>query len=55
MYYPYPYTVSELIDAIYEDNISHFEFISNMGGDSCDCNIHATINLIVSYQERAAV
>ena len=47
----YPYTISEFLDAIYEDNFSHFEFIGNMNGGDCDCNLHATINLIVQYQE----
>jgi hypothetical protein len=46
-----PYTINELIQAIYEDNLSHFEFIESMNGGDCDCFLHKTITLIVSYQE----
>lgn len=42
-------TIAELIQAIYEDNYSHIEFESNMGGEDCDCNIHQTLNLIANY------
>jgi hypothetical protein len=44
-----PYTIDELVTAIYEDNYSHFEFDENMGGDSCDCHLHVTMNTIVKY------
>ena len=47
---PYkPYTISELVNEIYEDNLSHFEFEENMGGDPCDCNLHITMETIVKY------
>lgn len=46
-----PYTIDELLTAIYEDNYSHFEFMENMNGGDCDCNLHATMNIIVAYQE----
>lgn len=44
-----PYTISELVMEIYEDNLSHFEFEENMGGDPCDCNLHITMNTIMQY------
>jgi hypothetical protein len=44
-----PYSIDELITAIYEDNYSHIEFIENMNGGDCDCNIHNTMNLIQEY------
>ncbi len=44
-----PYTVDELITTIYEDNYSHIEFIYNMNGGDCDCNIHNAMNLIQEY------
>jgi len=44
-----PYTISELVMEIYEDNLSHFEFEENMGGEPCDCNYHITLNTITQY------
>jgi len=44
-----PYTIDELVTEIYEDNLSHFEFEENMGGDPCDCNLHITMNTIMQY------
>ena len=44
-----PYTIDELITNIYEDNFSHLEFMDNMNGGDCDCNIHQAMNLIESY------
>lgn len=46
MNYPYPYTVSELIDAIYQDDMSHFDNASN----DCDCAVHTTLKTILQYQ-----
>jgi hypothetical protein len=43
-----PLTIDKLIDAIYDDNFSHLDFIENMGGD-CDCNIHIALDTIVKY------
>jgi hypothetical protein len=43
--------VSELIQRIYEDNYSHFDFMENMNGGDCDCNLHMTMNLIHDYLE----
>ena len=44
-----PYTIQELVMAIYEDNLSHFEFEENMGGEPCDCHLHITMNTIMQY------
>ncbi len=44
-----PYTIDELITNIYEDNFSHLEFMENMNGGDCDCNIHQAMDLIESY------
>ena len=43
------YSIDELVTAIYEDNLNHFEFHENMGGEDCDCHIHTTIKTIVEY------
>ena len=42
-------TIDELVEAIYEDNLDHFDFHENMGGEDCDCHIHTTIKTIVQY------
>jgi hypothetical protein len=44
-----PASLDELITIIYEDNYSHIEFMENMNGGDCDCNIHSAMNLIESY------
>lgn len=44
-----PYTVNELLMAIYEDNLGHFEFHENMGGEDCDCVLHTTMMTILKY------
>jgi hypothetical protein len=44
-----PYTIDELVTEIYEDNLSHFEFMDNMNGGDCDCNLHMAMDLIVKY------
>lgn len=41
-------SVDTLINQIYEDNYSHFDFMENMGGD-CDCNLHQTMETIAKY------
>jgi hypothetical protein len=46
-----PYTVDELVTAIYEDNYSHFDFMENMNGGECDCNLHQCMWLIQLYME----
>ena len=48
--YPYkPYTIDELLTTVYEDNFSHFDFIENMNGGDCDCNLHTAMELIIKY------
>ena len=44
-----PQSIDELCTAIYEDNLSHFEFMENMAGGDCDCNLHHTMQTIVKY------
>lgn len=44
-----PYTIEELIHEMWESNYSHFEFMDNMNGGDCDCNLHVTINTIADY------
>lgn len=43
-----PYTVDELVTAIYEANYSHFDFMENMNGGDCDCALHLTMQTIGS-------
>jgi hypothetical protein len=44
-------TLEQLINEIHEDNYSHLDFIDNMGGESCSCPIHITLNTIVKYRD----
>lgn len=44
-----PYTIDELVTAIYEDNYSHLEFIEQMSGADCDCKICLTMRTILEY------
>ena len=44
-------TVGQLVDEIYNDNYSHLEFMDNMNGGDCDCNVCNSINLILEYWE----
>jgi fucose 4-O-acetylase-like acetyltransferase len=44
-----PYTIYEVVTMIYENNLDHFEFMDNMNGGDCDCNLHTTIKTIVHY------
>lgn len=46
-----PYTIDELVTTIYEDNLSHFEYMENMNGGDCDCNLHQTMETIYTYME----
>lgn len=38
-------TIEDLVNAIYVDNVDHFDNSEN----SCDCYIHQTIQTIVTY------
>jgi len=44
-----PYTIDELVTLIYEENLGHFEYMENMNGGDCDCNLHQTMKTIVDY------
>lgn len=44
-----PYTIGELVTAIYEDNYSHLEFIEQMTNEECDCKICLTMRTILQY------
>ncbi len=44
-----PHTINELTTLIYEDNLSHFEFMENMNGGDCDCILHNTMEIIMDY------
>jgi hypothetical protein len=44
-----PYTIDELVTTIYEDNFSHFDFMENMNGGDCDCDLHLTMQTIMRY------
>jgi hypothetical protein len=44
-----PHTIDELLTTIYEDNLNHFEFHENMGGEDCICDIHQAMRIIVKY------
>ena len=42
-------TIDELVNEMYMDNEAHLEYMENMNGGDCDCNIHTTLNTIVKY------
>jgi hypothetical protein len=44
-----PYTIDELVTEIYEDNLNHFEFMENMNGGDCDCELHHTMEVVLRY------
>jgi|GEM_PF-2428750 hypothetical protein len=44
-----PYTIDELVQTIYEQNLGHFEYIDEMNAGDCDCNLHMTLNTIIGY------
>ena len=41
--------VDDLIIKVYEDNYSHLDFIENMNGGDCDCNLHSFFEIIKEY------
>ena len=43
------YTIDELVTAIYEDNIQHFESFNDEEEGDCDCHVHTTLTTIVRY------
>ncbi len=44
-----PYTISEIVTRIYEDNYAHFDFMENMNGGDCDCALHLAMKTIEYY------
>ena len=44
-----PYTVDELMQKIYDENFSHFDFMDNMNGGECDCKLHMAMDLMYEY------
>ena len=44
-----PYSIDELVQTIYEDNLEHFEYIDEMNSGDCDCRLHITLNTIIEY------
>ena len=46
-----PYTVDELVNKIYEDNSSHFDFYESMGSADCECFLHTTMATIFKYMD----
>ena len=44
-----PYSIDELVTAIYEDNWDHFDFMDNMASGDCGCHLHMTMNTIIKY------
>ncbi len=42
-------TSQELLDYMYDDNLSHFD--DRDTSDDCDCYIHITLNTMIKYME----
>jgi hypothetical protein len=42
-------SVVQLMSDIYEDNWSHIDFMDNMNGGDCDCNVHSALYFIAKY------
>jgi hypothetical protein len=42
-------TVQELVTNIYLDNDIHFDFVEDISGGDCDCNLHNVMNTIMNY------
>lgn len=40
---------SRFIENIYMDNYSHIDFMDNMNGGDCDCNLHQALVIIDKY------
>ena len=41
--------INEAIQAIYGENWEHLDFMENMAGVECDCNIHNLLNGLATY------
>lgn len=44
-----PYTIDELCQTIFEDNLEHFEYMANMANGDCDCRFCTTLQVIQEY------
>jgi hypothetical protein len=44
-----PYTIDELCQTIWEENLEHFEYISQMANGDCDCRLCTTFGVIFEY------
>ena len=44
-----PYTIDELCQTIFEENLEHFEYISAMANGDCDCRLCTTFGVIFEY------
>lgn len=42
-------TINDLINEIWESNSLHLEYEWEMGGESCRCHIHLTLDTIARY------
>lgn len=47
-------TIKELMNAIYKDNSIHLDFVEDIAGGDCDCNIHQVLNTIDAYAREKA-
>jgi hypothetical protein len=45
-----PYTIEDLSQAIYQDNLEHFEYMSVMYAGDCDCRLCSTLGVIQEYR-----
>ncbi len=44
-----PYTINELCQTIFEENLEHFEYTSAMNAGDCDCRLCVTMGVIFEY------
>ena len=44
-----PYTIDELCQTIWEENLEHFEYMSAMAAGDCDCRLCVTMVVILEY------
>jgi hypothetical protein len=44
-----PYTIDELCQTIWEENLEHFEYISQMSNGDCDCRLCTAFGVIYEY------
>jgi len=44
-----PYTIDELCQTIWEENLEHFEYMSAMAAGDCDCRLCTAFGVIYEY------